>query len=214
MPVRSIGKKTNRISSVHFRLRDTTNLDNSKQLLFYELTWSTITAQQKQDLETDSANNDGLVRADLNGTLKRFINTTVPDLLIYNGNGYQKITTAVTQSVCWMLGDDWKGLPENGTHECTAWPRSTFASLAVDDHFFVTHSLGSRITIDTIQNFSDMNKKETPEMRRLGIGRVIRDKEFTVFMMANQLPLLQMGRDAPTVTDDLKSYCDLTGPAD
>jgi len=187
------------------------NADKTRQLIFYELTWSPITEQQKKLLAADSANNEGLVRADLNSSLKSFINATVPDLLIYDGNGYQKITSSVTQSVCWMLADSWEGLPESGVHQCAAWPQSTFATLAADDHFFVTHSLGSRIAIDTIQNFASLERKNKPDEQRSRIEKTVRNKEFTVFMMANQLPLLQMGRDAPKVSGDLATYCSEKG---
>lgn len=194
------------------RITHHTNADRSRQLIFYELTWSPITSQQKQDLAADSANNDGLERADLNGTLKSFINDTVPDLLIYNGNGFKRITTSVIQSVCWMLSNDWDNLPQDGSHSCENWKGSTFAGLEADDHFFITHSLGSRITIDTIQNFSSLNEQQSDDPRRRMIHRAIRNKAFTVFMMANQLPLLQMGRDAPQIVADEKSYCEASSP--
>lgn len=191
------------------QLRITRHADpaGQRQLLFYELTWSPITDPQKQALEGDSANNDGLKRASLNGSLKSFMNTTVPDLLIYNGNGYDKITASVRQSVCWMMGDSWEGLPESGTHECRGWDGSTFSTIASDDHFFITHSLGSRITIDTIQNFSGSDSAQPLQGPDSAIRRAIHGKEFTVFMMANQLPLLQMGRDAPANSGMADDYC-------
>ncbi len=194
-------------------LRVSRHTDDSgeRQLLFYELTWSSITDPQKQQLAADSANNEGLQRASLNNSLKGFMNATVPDLLIYNGNGYDRITTAVTQSVCWMIADDWNDLPNGGAHQCEPWPGSTFASLEDDDHFFITHSLGSRITIDTIQNFASQTRTRdtTPkeEERLIKVGQKVRNKDFTVFMMANQLPLLQMGRSAPSVSAEEKTYC-------
>lgn len=197
------------------RITRHTDENNQKELLFYELTWSPITDPQKQALAADSANNEGLPRASLNNSLKGFMNATVPDLLIYNGNGYDRITKSVTQSVCWMLGDDWNDLPEGGTHQCEPWAGSTFKSLPADDHFFITHSLGSRITIDTIQNFAAITQKDQDnarnEARMKEIGEKVRNKEFTVFMMANQLPLLQMGRPAPAVSADEKTYCEAGG---
>lgn len=187
-----------------------TDAENTRQLIFYELTWSPITDPQKRPLEEDSANNEGLARASINKSLKSFMNSTVPDLLIYNGNGYDKITESVAQSVCWMLGDDWDKLPENGAYQCEQWPHTTYDHLIEDDHFFVTHSLGSRITIDTIHRFIDTNKKENqPDKARR--KKVAEGKEFTVFMMANQLPLLQAGRDMPSVSAEEKTYCAVEG---
>ncbi len=181
-----------------------------QELLFYELTWSPIVDDKKLQLAADSANNEGLKRASLNNSLKGFMNATVPDMLIYNGNGYDRITTAVKESVCWMLGNDWNALPDTGAHECRYWPGSTFKNLSLDDHFFITHSLGSRITIDTIQGFGNISPDKPRDdlfIMDEQIRREIRNKEFTVFMMANQLPLLQMGRDAPEVYNQEKSYC-------
>ncbi len=182
-----------------------------RQLLFYELTWSGITDPQKQILAADSANNEGLARAGLNASLKSFMNSTVPDLLIYNGNGYDRITSSVRESVCWMLADSWDDLPDGGRHECEKWPGSTFNTLKQDDHFFVTHSLGSRITIDTIQNFSNISSLSPEKAALRGVGETVRNKEFTVFMMANQLPLLQMGRDAPAISSETDAYCETDG---
>ena len=180
--------------------------ESTRQLIFYELTWSPISDPQKQPLEADSANNEGLPRASVNKSLKSFMNSTVPDLLIYNGNGYNKITESVAQSVCWMLGDDWAQLPESGTHQCEKWQGTTYANLLTDNHFFVTHSLGSRITIDTIHRFINTNQKED-ELGKARREQVAQNKEFTVFMMANQLPLLQAGRDRPSVSAEEKTYC-------
>ena len=187
------------------------NDEQTRELIFYELTWSPITTPQKEALAADSANTEGLPRSNLNGSLKSFMNATVPDMLIYNGNGYEKITKAIEESVCWMLADDWDTLPESGAHSCAAWKGSTFASILQDDHFFVTHSLGSRITIDTIQNFASRKTTPNKNLRQSEIARKVRQKEFTVFMMANQLPLLQMGRNAPDVPEDQSAYCSAGG---
>lgn len=187
------------------------NEAETQELIFYELTWSSITVPQKETLAADSANMEGLPRSDLNRSLKSFMNATVPDMLIYNGNGYEKITKAIEESVCWMIADDWHDLPESGTHICSQRPQSTYESLLQDDHFFVTHSLGSRITIDTIHNFAARKTAHNQNARQNEIERKVRDKEFTVFMMANQLPLLQMGREAPNTPAEQVAYCDADG---
>lgn len=194
-------------------LNITRHMDASGQneLIFYELTWSPITTPQKLDLAADSANNEGLLRADLNGSLKSFMNETVPDMLIYNGAGYQKITKAVEESVCWMMADSWSDLPESGAHVCSDWAGSDFSDILTDDHFFVTHSLGSRITIDTVHNFAFSKISNNKNISLSEIENKVRDKEFTVFMMANQLPLLQMGRAAPEVTGYQDEYCKAGG---
>lgn len=187
------------------------NEAGTKQLLFYELTWSPITVPQKRNLEADSANTEGLKRASMNASLKRFMNATVPDLLIYNGNGFDRITRSVGESVCWMLFKNWNDLPESGQHVCDVRQAIDLDALRQDGHFFVTHSLGSRITIDTIQHFASFEFDEEQGPIYSSMRKIIREKEFTVFMMANQLPLLQMGRVVPGVTDNRKAYCSAQG---
>lgn len=190
------------------QLRITRHRDEAetKELLFYELTWSPITEEQKKVLSCDSANSDGLRRSDVNGALKSFMNATVPDMLIYNGNGYDRITKSVEESVCWMMGSRWADLPASGRHMCGLSKGTTFDRIAQDDHFFVTHSLGSRITIDTIQSVAVRQSQQHKAPRDAVLDK-IRDKSFTVFMMANQLPLLQMGREPLDNKAGIDAYC-------
>ncbi|AGH98924.1 hypothetical protein [Micavibrio aeruginosavorus] len=188
-----------------------TDAQNARQLIFYELTWSSITDPQKKAIMADSANYEGLPRASINKSLKNLMNETVPDLLIYNGNGYERVTESVSQAVCWMLGNDWDKLPQDGVHQCRQWPHSTYANMMRDDHYFVTHSLGSRIAIDTIHDLVALNgtvKKGPDDAKR---SKAAQDKEFTVFMLANQLPLLQAGRSMPAVAGQEKAYCEVGG---
>ena len=39
------------------------------------------------------------------------------------------------------------------------------------------------------------------------ILEILKNKEITVFMLANQLPLLQIGRPKPSVTNKIDAYC-------
>lgn len=186
--------------------------DGKRSLLFYELTWSAITEHEKKLILYDTANTEGLSRSGINHTLKGFMNATVPDLLIYMGNGHGKITAAVRESVCWMFSNDWDGLPsQSGRHACHAWQSTDIADIANADYFFVTHSLGSRITLDTLQSFATDTNSALAGSRLESIRGIVRGKEFTVFMLANQLPLLQLGRAAPEVTGEYRAYCTPNG---
>lgn len=183
-----------------------------RSLLFYELTWSPITEEDKKLILYDTANTEGLARSGVNHTMKGFLNATVPDLLIYMGGGHDKITASVRESVCWMFSSDWFGLPTGGgRHACHEWQSTEMARVAGDDYFFITHSLGSRITLDTIQSFATDSKTALPGSRLESIRGMVRDKDFTVFMLANQLPLLQLGREAPAVTGKFREYCTAGG---
>lgn len=187
--------------------------DQSKAMMFYELTWSGITEGQKKSIAYDTDNTDGLERSGINKKMKGFLNSTVPDLLIYMGNGHDKITTAVRESVCWMFTHNWQDLPaDDGAYICQTQDNDVFANIARDDFFFITHSLGSRITIDTIQSFATENKNSMSPAMHEKIRAAVADKKFTVYMMANQLPLLQLGRAAPVVTDKIPAYCPDNAP--
>jgi hypothetical protein len=186
--------------------------DGKRSLLFYELTWSAITENEKKLILYDTANTEGLGRSGINHTLKGFMNATVPDLLIYMGSGHAKITAAVRESVCWMFSNDWHGLPSRaGRHACYDWQKTDLASIAQDDYFFVTHSLGSRITLDTLQSFATDSSSALAGSRLESIRGIVRHKDFTVFMLANQLPLLQMGRAEAKVTGQYRAYCTANG---
>ena len=185
--------------------------DGRRNLLFYELTWSAITEQDKKLILYDTANTEGLGRSGINNTLKGFMNATVPDLLIYMGEGHEKITAAVRESVCWMFSSDWQSLPPGGHHACHQWQAAPLQQVANDDYFFVTHSLGSRITLDTVQSFATDSRLALSGSRLGGLREMVRNKEFTVFMLANQLPLLQLGRAAPEVTGRYRDYCTSAG---
>jgi hypothetical protein len=43
-------------------------------------------------------------------------------------------------------------------------------------------------------------------------AEALKQKEFTVFMLSNQLPLLQLGRPKPEVTGQIEGICSSTGP--
>lgn len=194
------------------RITRHSNRNDKRSLLFYELTWSPITEEEKKLILYDTANTEGLARSGINHTMKGFLNATVPDLLIYMGDGHDKITASVRESVCWMFSSDWFGLPAGGgRYACHQWQGTAMEQVANDDYFFITHSLGSRITLDTIQSFVTDSKSALPGSRLESIRGLVRDKDFTVFMLANQLPLLQLGREAPAVTGKFREYCTANG---
>lgn len=195
-------------------LRITRHSDRSgtRSLLFYELTWSEITEQEKKTILYDTANTEGLGRSGINQTLKGFMNATVPDLIIYMGTGHEKITAAVRESTCWMFSNDWRTLPTgDGRHACHEWQNADIKHIARDDFFFITHSLGSRITLDTIQAFASDSRSALNGSRLDTIRDIVREKDFTVYMLANQLPLLQLGRTPPEVTGKFREYCTPNG---
>lgn len=199
----------------HAALKVTRHADASgrRTLLFYELTWANLTQPQKEQLAYDSENTEGLARASINKSLKSFLNQTVPDMLIYMGAGQAQITGAVQEATCWMMSNNWSNLPaQSSGKRCQGSGTANVAALRQDEAFFITHSLGSLITIDTIQSFARELAILPQEAKVTELRAALRDKKFTVFMLSNQLPLLQLGRKPQKALNRLDDFCGATAP--
>ena len=189
------------------------NKARSREMIFYELSWSDIIADEKKKIEYDNLATSK--RAGVNSVMKKFINSHIPDPMIYLGDSQKKIIASVGQALCWMFSGDWEDLNYHQSSYCNARIQSLAEELEEDDYAFVTHSLGSRIVIDALQAiaeaFSGEGGEETedllayPKIREL--HEALQNKRIPIFMLANQLPLLQLGREEPTVTGQLDQYC-------
>ncbi|MGH8548994.1 MAG: hypothetical protein ACRERU_10415 [Methylococcales bacterium] len=197
------------------RVHRQTNETESRELLFYELTWSPITADEKSVLSYDNSGEFSYRRALVNDLMKKFSNDTGPDPMIYLGERHDDILMSFKQSFCWMIKKDWESLPESSDQACLLENDSLsddeINHLIVDDFAFVSHSLGSRITIDGMQQIAE---SVTLEPVRTGQSsqdsrflRELKNKEIPLYMLSNQLPLLQMGRKLPEVHGRKNDYC-------
>jgi hypothetical protein len=188
-----------------------TNQTASKELLFYELTWSSITQPDKSLLDFDNADINNFRRAQLNHLLKNFMNSTIPDLLIYMGKKNAYVNASVSQAACWMFYGTWQDLPNSGQKNCSAEMIESHNHIADNDYFFITHSLGSRITIDAINFFTQHYGKKNKLNHSPQFVEALKQKEIDVFMFANQMPLLQMGSDETFITNQISKYCSPKG---
>ncbi|RQW88437.1 MAG: hypothetical protein EHM79_05735 [Geobacter sp.] len=184
------------------------NDDGTRSMIFYELTWYSIIEREKQSLSFDNSEEYAFRRATVNRMLKEFVNDTVPDVLMYNGTSQEKIQSAVAQSLCWMMAREWEDLPGTGADYCDPLRENVHKNL--DDRFvFITHSLGSRIVVDTMQYLATLAQSDP---RMSACADALKHKKFTVFMLSNQLPLLQLGRPVPEITGQIAAICSPTGP--
>ncbi|MEZ4599398.1 MAG: hypothetical protein R2940_06380 [Syntrophotaleaceae bacterium] len=180
----------------------------TRNMIFYELTWDSIVESEKETLRFDSSEEYAYRRATINRLLKEFVNGTIPDVLMYNGTSHELIHLAVAQSLCWMMTREWEDFPSADGSYCDPQKENILEN--IDDRIvFITHSLGSRITIDTMQRLATMVRSDP---RLSGCAEALKQKEFTVFMLSNQLPLLQMGRPKPEVTGKIEEICSSSGP--
>jgi hypothetical protein len=143
--------------------------------------------------------------------LKRFSNDTGPDPIIYLGESREDILLSFTQSVCWMTYGNWSELPSN-TKEACALPD---VSSIIDDHFaFISHSLGSRIAIDGVQRITTSLEKKGGkggDVYQKNIIAELKNKKIPIYMMSNQLPMLQLGRKLPEISNQKELYCSKDG---
>jgi hypothetical protein len=180
--------------------------DRRRDLLFYELTWSPITQPDKDLLAFDKEQDYVLRRASLNQAMRTFVNDVAPDPLAYAGQKHEPILVAVTQSICWVVSRSWSELPEltQGTW-CGPDLPDVGSRVATDDFVLVTHSLGSRATLDAIQRMVNLPISADPKLKR--IADDFRNRDLQVFMLSNQLPLLEAGREGQQVTGQVGAYC-------
>ena len=193
------------------RVNRYTNKSGSRELLFYELTWSTITDPTKAILAYDTTSEYAYHRATLNRVAKEFINSHIPDPIIYTGDTHQKILVAVTQSLCWMSSGDWDALPTGGQQRCNALEGDKARHIREDTLVIITHSLGSRIAMDALQAMAASALVQRLGQQRHPLVQALQDKEIPVYMLANQLPLLQLGFVKPEITGQHDRYCQAGG---
>lgn len=191
--------------------------DLSRSMIFYELTWSGITNKEKEVLAYDNSGVYSYKRAAFNHSMKGFLNDTVPDPMIYLIDKNNLILNSAKQSTCWMLSRNWDQLKDNQREVCNVSSYEQLKNLSHENIVYITHSLGSRILLDSVIDIADaiaginynQNSPQTAEAKR--ITEILKNKEITVFMLANQLPLLQIGRPKPSVTNQIPQYCKKKG---
>lgn len=180
--------------------------DRNKELLFYELTWSVITAQQKQVLAYDNSGEYSFRRAEVNNLMKKFSNDTGPDPIIYLGESKDEILVSFGQSFCWMTKSNWNDLPDGVMQACSFNDDTAAKNILVDQYAFISHSLGSRIIIDGMQRIATLLDK-----RDADFTEALKKKEIPIYMMSNQLPMLQLGCKLPVVSNQKSAYCQVDG---
>jgi hypothetical protein len=192
----------------HLRIKRFLNKAKDHELLFYELSWSDITAEDKDVLSYDNSGAQSYRRAEFNNLLKKFSNDTSPDPIIYLGEKRGHILTAFSQSFCWMVTRDWEGLPDESREICST---QEFSPHLNDSYALVSHSLGSRITIDGLQLIATTLAGNHTESENQGLATAMKSREISIYMMSNQLPMLQLGRSMPDISNQHSAYCQPEG---
>jgi len=189
------------------------NEDKTKDLVFYELTWSHVTSSDKKIISYDYSGEYSYQRSPFNQTMKKFLDDVLPDPTFYVLDKQHLIQTAAKQSICWMLSYSWEQLPNEAQKVCSVSSYKQIENLNEENIVFITHSLGSRILMDSmtaiVNDISMAEEKNNPEAKR--IITQLKNKDINVFMLANQLPILQIGQPKPKVHNQIKQYCSPEG---
>jgi len=193
----------------NLRIRRYLNKQKTKEFLFYELSWSDITVKEKDVLAYDNSGEYSFRRAEINDLMKRFSNDTGPDPIIYLGESRKSILTSFSESFCWMTSGSWDDLPTDTKAVCNT---PDVSSINNDQYAFVSHSLGSRIAIDGMQRIADFLSNGTEHRKvNISVKNALREKTIPIYMMSNQLPMLQLGRKLPEVSGQKSEYCSEQG---
>ncbi len=198
------------------RVRRLSNEDNSHELLFYELTWSEITDHEKEVLAYDNSGDHSFRRTPINEALKRFANDTIPDQMIYLGNDREDILLSFSKAFCWMISaTEWDDLPETSKLVCMP-SKLSIENMRNDHYVIISHSLGSRIAIDSLQRMARLfGDSQSEPMKTWGLAdkfvQAFKEKHIPIFMLANQLPLFQLGQKLPEITGQWDAYCRADG---
>jgi hypothetical protein len=190
-----------------------TDSDRRRELIFYELTWSVITAQERQSVEFDNSVFFSSQRASINSAAKQFANNALTDPLAFIGDRGEDIRGAVGQTFCWAMSARWDDLPK--LTEGQRCENSAFYGdrVAIDEVVLASHSLGSRATVDALQDAAQGLNRSTANQARVNkFTADLKDKEISLYMLSNQLPLLESGQPTREITAATSEFCGPNAP--
>ncbi|MCZ6711996.1 MAG: hypothetical protein O7B25_16645 [Gammaproteobacteria bacterium] len=190
-----------------------TDAERRRELLFYEHTWNAITLGEKAALDFDKAVIYSSQRAEINNQLRLFTNSVLPDPLAFIGNRGADIRGSVGEALCWALSARWQDL-DALTEGARCENSSTYGErISADELIIVTHSLGSRAAVDALQNAARyLDAPQRLEDKAARFASDLRDKRITLYMLSNQLPLLEAGQPDQAVRGARKEYCGVEAP--
>ena len=191
-----------------------TDEQRRRDLVFYELTWSSINQSARDSIAFDESDVFRSRRASVNQAIRSFVNDVAPDPIAFAGNRGGLILTSIGQSLCWAMSTTWGQLPESTKGKACKLDGNFGSRAAIDEFAFITHSLGSRAMMDSLQRIVRMayqpNVRGERDARRL--TEALRERELQLFMLSNQLPLLEAGQDPQEITGAAAEFCEPDSP--
>ncbi len=174
---------------------------DGQRMRFYELTWSPLTDPIKDRvLGYDDEKRWGS-RSSLNEQIKHdVINEGLSDPILYLGDYNSILKWPVRQAICLVTLKD---IPKGRADQpCARAQKAEMldSSEATKNLYIITHSLGSAMLYDTLDDLrSDAAGKRSKRPFRVTqtekkAAALVQEQTRTVYMFANQLPLLCLGR--------------------
>ena len=111
--------------------------------------------------------------------------------------------------MCWMWSTSGVSCRSKPSGEVCGLGADFGGRARIDDVALITHSLGSRATMDALQRIAtraaDEEIGEDPDALRL--LDTLQESELQLFMLSNQLPLLEAGQDPKEITGRVADFC-------
>jgi hypothetical protein len=169
-----------------------TDKDGKTCLVAYEITWSPLTNPYK-DWRFKNGNNSGFddeahYRPLINGVVRNVLDENLSDAVLY-ARGFDN--NIIGKTVSHALESFYVGEFDPGQDAASRQNRHLAPTI------FLTESLGSIILAETITGHVKRPSATQSTAQRNGMRDVLRNLE-TVYMMANQLALLDMPTPDPT----------------
>ena len=188
-----------------------TNAARDREMLFFELTWSPISQPAKDAIAFDNTAVYAHRRAAANNVFKQFVNDVAPDPLVYTGTGRERIQVTIGQTLCWASAPTGRDCPTSSGSARRTRRRSPRGSTPTSSRSSPTAwAAGSPPTACSAWPRPSRRKASTsPEVAR--VSEAFQDRDVKVFMLANQLPLLQSGLEPVSVQGAVPAFCQPDG---
>ena len=170
------------------------------------LIWSPMMRPYKASLAFDMPGSNGDIafpytRATLNGQLKtNLMNDCMSDAVVYSGKNGDPIRGAMQQAVCNFLGG--VVATDHGVSTCDLSGAKLDRPTAI-----VTESLGSKFIFDAVRAVWDQSQHAP--VRRAGLARRLAAIS-TVYLVSNQIPLLDLANPVPAAPSSLARFVALS----
>ena len=129
--------------------------------------------------------------------MRSFVNDVAPDPLAYAGQKREPILVAVTQSICWVVSRSWSELPELTEGQLLRCRPAGLRQPGAARRLRADQPQPGQPGDDRRHAAADQPAGRPPTRSSSAIADNFATRDIQVFMLSNQLPLLEAGREGP-----------------